>query len=377
MEIQVELEELEEAEQAQDGDVFELDPFDLVVGDEGDASDSDDSDEEGGPEDNLSDISSDAGDLDESKPAPEIPADARHIQEMVSKLDAILKVLFDHFNDLHAVTAPTILPLSVPSTPRSDSPPSIPMPELSDPTRPSSPGCAERGKIIRRSQFNTLLSIFDRTIIRTFKSRYTQFLVFWYSSLDPEFSDLFQGLLVSKALLEQDQPSVTRAAAASYIASFVSRAEFVDREGARRVTGILCNFLRNHLEAFDAMVHSGTAPPNMAHHGVFYAITQAVFLIFCFRWRDLEEEQEEADELLGASSRKKWMSELEIMQRAVASPLNPLKVSIHILDFGDQRLNYSTGVLHERRHSIRESRSRDKFRVLLFDLEGQQAIRIQ
>jgi len=36
-----------------------------------------------------------------------------------------------------------------------------------------------------------------------------------------------------KALLEQDQPAVTRAAAASYIASFVSRAQFVDREGAR------------------------------------------------------------------------------------------------------------------------------------------------
>lgn len=298
---------------------------------------------------------------------------------MVRKLDAILKVLFDHFNDLHAITAPTILhnlPTSVPSTPRSDSPPSILIPELSGSTRSESSGSAEQGKHIRRSQFNILLSVFDRTIIRTFKSRYTQFLVFWYSSLDPEFSDLFQGLLVSKALLEQDQPSVTRAAAASYIASFVSRAEFIDREGARRVTSILCTFLRNHLDAFDAMAYSGAAAQNMAHHSVFYAVTQAVFLIFCFRWRDLEEGPEDVDELLGANSGKKWMSELEIMQRVVASPLNPLKVSNEIINVTDPGLNCSTGVLRERRHPVCQSGSCYRFRVLLFDPEGQQAIRI-
>ena len=111
----------------------------------------------------------------------------------------------------------------------------------------------EEGKALRRAQFHTLLAIFDRTILRTFKSRNTQFVLFWYSSLDPEFADLFQGMLVSKALLEEDQPPVTRAAAASYIASFVSRAQFVDREGARRVVQVLCNFLRARLDVFDAM----------------------------------------------------------------------------------------------------------------------------
>ena len=174
-----------------------------------------------------------------------------------------------------------------------------------------------------------LLSIFDRTILRTFKSRYTQFLVFWYSSLDPEFSDLFQGMLVSKSLLEEDQPAVTRAAAASYIASFVSRAQFVDRESARRVVACLCNFLRSRLDIFDAVNTAGAPPPSMAHHSIFYAVAQAVFLVFCFRWRDLLEENDDVDEFTPTSGpAKKWMPELDVLQRVVQSDLNPLKVSV-------------------------------------------------
>jgi RNA polymerase I-specific transcription initiation factor RRN3 len=326
VEIQVELEELDEVEDAQDGgDVFELDPFDVVIGQEMGESDSDSDDDD--DSDNLSDLSSDAGDADDTEQTPDVPADARHIHDMVAKLDAILKLIFDYFNSFHAATTPIAL-AHLPSptlSPRSESPSSIT--ELSDLPRPSSPVSIERGKAVRRSQFHTLLSIFDRTIIRTFKSRYTQFLVFWYSSLDPEFSDLFQGFLVSKALLEQDQPAVTRAAAASYIASFVSRAQFVDREGARRVAGVLCTFLRNHLDVFDTVLQSGTTMPSMAHHSIFYAVSQAIFLIFCFRWRDLEEELEDADELLGGSAGTKWMSELSVVQRVVTSPLNPLKVT--------------------------------------------------
>ncbi|KAH7922981.1 RNA polymerase I-specific transcription initiation factor RRN3 [Leucogyrophana mollusca] len=314
VEIQVELEELEEEDAPDHDDVFEFDPFDTVVGQEGDDSDSDGNDSDG----NLSDLSSDDGDTEDDSGKPQEQSDTQHIHDMVDKLDAILKLIFDHFNHVHAaVETNLILPLS-PSTPR---PPTIPSPI--DSPRASSPLSEESGRALRAAQFHSLLSIFDRTIIRTFKSRYTQFLIFWYSSLDPEFSDLFQGLLVEKALLGNDVPAVTRTAAASYIASFVSRAQFVDREGARRVTNVLCAFLRTHLDAYDSIMQSAQALPSMAHHSVFYAIAQAVFLIFCFRWRDLQEEEDDAEDLRG---RKKWMPELNVVQRAITSSLNPLKV---------------------------------------------------
>ncbi|KAI6034712.1 RNA polymerase I-specific transcription initiation factor RRN3 [Pisolithus microcarpus] len=308
VEIQVELEELEEEEGGLgNAGVFEFDPFDIVVGQEGDEDSDRDSDE---ASDSASDFSSDDSD-DSGDDDPDLPANAQHIQDMVSKLDSILKIVFDHFNRLHSATEVT--------TSRSDdsllSPPTSP--------RPSSPISAEAGRAMRDAQFHTLLAIFDRTIIRTFKSRYTQFLIFWYSSLDAEFSDLFQGLLVEKALLGQNVPAVTRAAAASYIASFVSRAQFVDRDATRRVVAVLCAYLKSHLDAFDSVIQAGEEPPSMAHHSVFYAIVQAVFLIFCFRWRDLEEEFDESEEY---QSGKKWMSELNVIQRVITSPLNPLKV---------------------------------------------------
>ena len=296
----------------QNGDVFEFDPFDVVIGQEGDEESDDDGDEDEGS-DVETDFSSDGSDRDE----PDLPANAKHILDMVNKLDSILKLIFDHFNNLHSAAKTAVMPRSPPI--HTTLPPNSP--------QPSSPISAESGRILRATQFHTLLAIFDRTIIRTFKSRYTQFLIFWYSSLDPEFSDLFQGLLVEKALLGRDVPNVTRAAAASYIASFVSRAQFVDREAARCVVAVLCTFLGSHLDAFDCIVQAGKEPPGMAHHSVFYAVTQAVFLIFCFRWRDLEEEFDEAEEYSG---KKKWMNELSVIQRVITSPLNPLKVSEHI-----------------------------------------------
>ncbi|KAG9317852.1 RNA polymerase I-specific transcription initiation factor RRN3 [Chiua virens] len=310
VEIQVEFEELEEDDTLENAELFEFDPFDVVIGQEGGDEESD-----AGDDDDDSDVSTDVSSNDGSEGDDEsdLPPNVRHMQEMVNKLDHILKLMFDHFNRLHCVNeSPSTPPPAHSASPFSPS----------DTPRAASP---ESRRAMRAAQFHTLLAIFDRIIIRTFKSRYTQFLVFWYSSLDPEFSDLFQGLLVEKALIGQDVPAVTRAAAASYIASFVSRAQFVDRESAHRMVAVLCTFLQGHLDAFDSILQAGQEPPSMAHHSVFYAIAQAVFLIFCFRWRDLEEAFDEAE----YEGRKKWMSELDVVQRAITSPLNPLKVRFH------------------------------------------------
>lgn len=336
-----------------------------------------------------------------------------HIQEMVKKLDAILTLLFEYFERSKAVHGknadscpmsplelPPLSPLaSGPLSPTDFRSPNVQSPDLNAISAPlpqttgpiiDSPSSSTKNsgpasvKISLHSQFHSLLSIFDRTILRTFKSRYTQFLVFWFASLDPEFADIFQGMLVERALMPSSggfiphadntdtfgdgdesssngqahtmTPELTRAAAASYIGSFVSRATFVDREGARRVVSVLCEYLRTHLDDVEADVRiglgfgSGSVSSNMSataaigailasgQHTVFYAVTQAVFLIFCFRWRDLlgsdgdgEESYLELDLELDGRARKahgkdKWMPELAVLKRAVTSILNPLKV---------------------------------------------------
>lgn len=317
------MEELEDqAADQESGDVFELDPFDTVVGQEESSEDDDDEVEDN---DAFSDLSSDAGGFDDEleKPA-EVETDFHQIKDMVGKLDTILTLVFDYFNRSHAIIDPVAS--------RDSSPPSVTeSPRI--PLRPLSSTLAAVAKIIRRSQFHCLLSIFDRTIIRTFKSRYTQFLVFWYSSLDPEFGDLFQGMLIEKALLDESQPTVTRVAAASYLASFVSRAQFVDRQSTRSVVSVLCDFLSSILEGFEIASRT-EGDVGATHCTMFYAISQALFLIFCFRWRDLlEEDMEDLDELGGGTTApaKKWMHKLDVMQRVVSSELNPLKVGLAIV----------------------------------------------
>lgn len=341
VEIQVELEELEAGELDEADEVFPLDIFDTVIGQEGDDSDSDSDSEDEDDIGDLSDISSDAGSANEDfKTAKQMHMDAKRVQEMVSKLDSMLEIIFKHLDSLHSGNTATIL---VPSS--SPDPDALDGNDLIGVSRVegSIPKTLSQRDTLE-SHFHALLSIFERTILRTFKSRYTQFLIFWYSSLDNQFRDHFLGTIVSKALLEPDQPVVTRAAAASYVASYVSRALFVDSQETRNVIRILCRFLETHLDVFETRSsHSPdreTSQQSAEEHAVFYASAQAVFLIFCFRWRDLMETNEgDEDELSSAilngrvGSHNIWLPELNVMQRVVNSSLNPLKVNIHLVIF--------------------------------------------
>ena len=327
VEVQVEIEEIEDnLAGAGLEEVFELDPFDTVVGQE-------ETEDEGAPEDDqdcFSDLSSEAEDPDEPANDPgEFITDFHHIKDMVNKLDTILVLVFDYLDRPFVV----VKPAPSPDSPPTECPLLTSLVSNGQATAQQESTMApnpELEKTARRSQFHTLLSIFDRAIIRTFKSRYTQFLIFWYSSLDPEFSDLFQGMLVEKALLDENLPMVTRIAASSYISSFVSRATFVDKESTRNVVSVLCDFLTSRMDALDHTLRVG-GEFSGAYCGMFYAVCQAVFLIFCFRWRDLIEDQvEDVDELTEPTvgrPAKKWIPRLYVLERAVSCFLNPLRVS--------------------------------------------------
>jgi RNA polymerase I-specific transcription initiation factor RRN3 len=355
VEIQAELEELEEdgSLAMDDSEIFELDPFDTLVGQDEDSDTSSDEDQNDDDDAGFSDISSDAGVLDEEGDTEEVGMSVKHIQELVKKLDAILSLILDHFHrsftsaslsdtpDPVASTGdlPPLPPLPSTLTPLAEMSPSIESPRL--PLHELQPAPSSRrqpvvnSRYIINSQFHTLLSIFERTILKTFKSRYTQFLLFWYTSLDPDFSDTFQGMLANVALFQPNTPAVTRAAAASYIGSFVSRAQFVSKAGTKQVVAMFCEYLQFHLNEVEATFATS---PSMQQidalskaeiNTVFYAVCQAVFLIFCFRWRDLNNTDD--DDGQPTEGRKPWMKELDILRRVVSSVLNPLKVTTNPL----------------------------------------------
>ncbi|KAH9959855.1 RNA polymerase I-specific transcription initiation factor RRN3 [Russula dissimulans] len=344
VEIQVELEELEASGAAQEqAELFDLDPFDVVVGQEqlSDTAEDDDGSEDG--IDAFSDLSSEGDNQcdDEATPKDE-SIDLGRITEMVNKLDAILKLLLDHFHQQPSFTSPSDSS-SGPSTPALSSPPLSPTSTPFTPPRPGTPLSLEQIDIHvqQLAQFHTLLAIFTRTILCTFKSRYTQFLLFWFASRHAAFADLFLGELVAHALLEPTEPEIARAAAASYVASFVSRAKFIGPNEARGAVRVLCRFLEHDVDAYEAS-DGTTAPP-----GVFYAVAQAVFLIFCFRWRDLVEVDDNVDaDVLSRPAKRMWMAELSIVQRVVACPLQPLKFCSENVARQFARVAHATGFMY-------------------------------
>ncbi|KAI9228126.1 MAG: RNA polymerase I-specific transcription initiation factor RRN3 [Piptocephalis tieghemiana] len=200
-------------------------------------------------------------------------------------------------------------------------------------------------------QFTLILEIFDRLILRTFKSRYTQFILFWAASAQPaEFPDIFLGHLISMVtgpIARTDQetsscptrfsPDVTRIAAASYVGSFVARAKFMGGDGVQSVAGILLAWASQYVEQCE---RQSTLPlgPDQTRHAVFYAVIQAVMYIFCFRWRDLriealgdQDDETDEDEVGGGSENaigimSSWYPVISPLPRVIMSRLNPLKM---------------------------------------------------
>ncbi|BGP13346.1 hypothetical protein JCM10213_001467 [Rhodosporidiobolus nylandii] len=335
--------------------------------DSDDDSDDDDDDGAGLDLDNLSsddDEPDPVNDEDAAKRAAKAngemsEAAIRKALENRAKLDAILKVVLDHLaaahDDRRALeqnnTSTTALPGSVqpggdvfdnafaaaasaanrPSTSRETTP------TKADPNLPPSASQIER----RTTLFRTLLDIFDRTLLRTFKTRNVQFVLFYHCSLSVSSSDHFIGVLLGRALFDNDAPPVTRVAAAGYVASFVARARYVDAGMTRKVVRHLCGYLEGQMDDFArasaaATSLSASRGPGGAPAGVngqelpvFYAVAQAVFYIFCFRWKDLLEEEEDVEDdfgMMGMDTGRRWMMGLETVKKAVGSSFNPLKV---------------------------------------------------
>ncbi|KAJ2019488.1 DNA independent RNA polymerase I transcription factor [Coemansia sp. RSA 922] len=214
--------------------------------------------------------------------------------------------------------------------------------------------------------FLVFLELFNTVVLPTFKSRYTQFFVFYLCSKDPQYADLFSGTMMGVVgdpvrSNAPGQASVhTKVAAASYLSSFVSRARFLDGQNVRTVMGILvgwaCTYLewqeqlqrdaeeeskrrqphpwaKTYAQAAAATNAAGrlrnSSSPSLTadfeRHAVFYAVTQAIIYMFCFRWRDMAQAPEGGAIVETELANLRWCSEIGGIQRIVFSKLNPLR----------------------------------------------------
>jgi RNA polymerase I-specific transcription initiation factor RRN3 len=156
-----------------------------------------------------------------------------------------------------------------------------------------------------KSLFGTLLNAFERNILPTFKCKFTQFIVFYIASLNPSYSDLFLGLVASKLTLESEAP-VTRLISASYIGSFVARAQYLDISLVVSCSELLSSWCISYIS---------DCRKTADKDGILYASVQALLYIFCFRHSSLLT-------LYFSPSNMKWKQRFE---QIIYSPSNPLK----------------------------------------------------
>ncbi|KAI9680183.1 MAG: hypothetical protein M1829_001420 [Trizodia sp. TS-e1964] len=178
-----------------------------------------------------------------------------------------------------------------------------------------------------------LLAQFTTTILPTYRSRHTQFLLFHFAQSSPPLVDKFAGTCLAIAF-DQSRPMILRQSSAAYLASFVSRGARVPASVVRDVFELIGRQMHTIRHAQE---HTCIGP-DLRRYGLFYALAQCLLYIFCFRWRDLVLPTANADDDSVDGSihddltaldptHLVWLPGIkETFHRAIYSKLNPLKV---------------------------------------------------
>ena len=176
--------------------------------------------------------------------------------------------------------------------------------------------------------YNQLLLHFNSFIMPN-RSRHAQFLLFHFSQTSPEYVEAF--IKHCQNILEANGTIIHRLTACAYLASFVARGSHIPPASVCYVVEVLCQFLEDMRRRYEP----NCMGPDRRSYSLYYAVAQALFYIFCFRWRDLvirsatpglDGNLDEEDFLVEGNDLV-WMPGMkEVLTKNVNSVLNPLKV---------------------------------------------------
>ncbi|PIA12485.1 hypothetical protein COEREDRAFT_52276, partial [Coemansia reversa NRRL 1564] len=194
---------------------------------------------------------------------------------------------------------------------------------------PTSPETDEQSEATSRL-FLLFLDLFDAVVLPTFKSRYTQFVLFYLCAKDAQYADVFLGTMVGKVgepvrSVAQDRVSrVAKVAAAAYLGSFVARAKFLHASIVRNVVSVLVQWVNTYLDWHEQQQHEAEIAAR-SKQMLLGKLTQAILYMFCFRWRDMAEAAGGGPVVESELDNLRWCRELDGLQRVVFSRLNPLR----------------------------------------------------
>lgn len=136
-------------------------------------------------------------------------------------------------------------------------------------------------KLASESTFELLLSQFRKTILKTYRSRHTQFLLFHFAQTSSDRADRFIDTCLQT--LQSRSDNVVRISAAAYLASFVARGARLSKEAVNTAFASLSTYAETLRRQHEPICRG----PDRRKYDVYYSTIQAMIYIFCFRWRDL------------------------------------------------------------------------------------------
>ncbi|KAK8164423.1 ribosomal DNA transcription factor Rrn3 [Phyllosticta citrichinensis] len=239
-------------------------------------------------EDDDDDMSGEDSD-DESVTSLDEPTDEKRlkkVRESVGKMDAMIDMLFEYYHQIFV-----------------------------------------KGTVVDAdATWELLISQFTNTLVPTYRSRHTQFLLFHYGQMATKYIDRFTGACASMAF-DRTRPEIMRLTASAYLASFISRGAHIPTATVRDVFYVLGAQLDNFRVNNEAQCKG----PDLRRYATYYGMAQALIYIFCFRWRELiigdTDDLEDDDQLLLEGRDLTWLPGIkENLMRNIYSKLNPLKV---------------------------------------------------
>lgn len=161
--------------------------------------------------------------------------------------------------------------------------------------------------------FETLMESFRKTVLNAYKSKFSQFIMFYACSLDPEICGLKFAIFLTDIFVSKAEDPISRMSAVAYLASYLSRARFISSMVVSSIVKRLVEWCYDycHLQAGAERLR------NPRGHRLFYVGCQAVMYVLCFRMRLLMDIPELKEILFHLP-----------LEAILCHPLDPLRVCL-------------------------------------------------
>ncbi|KAG7593446.1 RNA polymerase I specific transcription initiation factor RRN3 [Arabidopsis thaliana x Arabidopsis arenosa] len=156
--------------------------------------------------------------------------------------------------------------------------------------------------------FEILFQSFENYILNTYKTKVSQFLMFYACSLDPEYCGVRFASKLLDIYLSRNKPRLTRMSAVAYLASYLSRGKFLPASFVARILKRLVDDCAEYCRTCNDDVKPEA-------HQVFYSGCQAILYVLCFQMGSILDIP-------------RFQSQLTSLESILSHKLNPLMVCL-------------------------------------------------